>query len=231
MSKSNIAIDGAGYTLDGNGTGGIDLTNGIGQNPTRATISNVTIENLYILNGGVGTNGGGNDTFFNDYISNSLGGACIFLMGDCDYNNITFCTLNGSNGTAIEMVYGANYNGTITENNIMGGVMLWLSVGGNVDRNYWSDYLTRYPNATEIGSSGIGNTPYVYATGYQDSHPLMKPVAIPLTGSSLELPTSSSSSTSSNTLFIIIGSVVAVVIVAAVVFLMLLRIRKASVKN
>lgn len=27
--------------------------------------------------------------------------------------------------------------------------------------NYWSDYASRYPNATEIGSSGIGNTPYV----------------------------------------------------------------------
>ena len=26
--------------------------------------------------------------------------------------------------------------------------------------NYWSDYLARFPNASEIGSSGIGNTPY-----------------------------------------------------------------------
>jgi hypothetical protein len=26
--------------------------------------------------------------------------------------------------------------------------------------NYWSDYLTRFPNASEIGSSGIGDTPY-----------------------------------------------------------------------
>ena len=27
--------------------------------------------------------------------------------------------------------------------------------------NYWSDYQTKYPNATEIDNSGIGNTPYV----------------------------------------------------------------------
>jgi hypothetical protein len=27
--------------------------------------------------------------------------------------------------------------------------------------NYWSDYLTRYPNATEIGQTGVGNTAYV----------------------------------------------------------------------
>jgi hypothetical protein len=26
--------------------------------------------------------------------------------------------------------------------------------------NYWSDYLTRFPNASEIGDSGIGNVPY-----------------------------------------------------------------------
>ena len=27
--------------------------------------------------------------------------------------------------------------------------------------NYWSDYASRYPNATEIGSSGIGDTEYL----------------------------------------------------------------------
>ena len=27
--------------------------------------------------------------------------------------------------------------------------------------NYWSDYASRYPNATEIGHSGIGDTPYL----------------------------------------------------------------------
>ena len=158
----------------------------IPHDPTRSVISNVTIENLYIANGGIGTNGGGYDTFYNDYISNSLGGYCIFLMGDCDYNNITLCTIKGSNDTAaIGIVYGANYNGTITENNITGGIMIWLSEGGTVDRNYWSDYLAKYPNASEVDSSGIGNTPYVFSAAqngsetiyYQDNHPLMKPVS------------------------------------------------------
>jgi hypothetical protein len=27
--------------------------------------------------------------------------------------------------------------------------------------NYWSDYVNRYPNATEIDNSGIGDTAYV----------------------------------------------------------------------
>jgi hypothetical protein len=179
VQKSNIVIDGAGYALD---EGGIDLTNGngLGLNPTRPTISNVTIENLRIVNGGIGTSGGGNHTFYNDYISNYMGGACIMLIGT-SYNNITYCTLNGSNSTigAIGMVDGANYN-TITENNLAGGVEIWLGINETVDRNYWSDYLTKYPSATEGDSSGVGDTPYVFYTDqnvHQDNHPLMKPVS------------------------------------------------------
>jgi hypothetical protein len=170
VQKSNIVIDGAGYALE---NGGIDLTNGVGQNPTRPTISNVTVKNLYIVNGWVLANGGGNCTFYNDYISNNVRDACIMLIGST-YNNITHCTLKGTfNGTAaVGMVDGAAYN-TITENNLTGGVNIFLSVDETIDRNYWSDYLTKYPNATEIDNSGIGNIPYG-----QDNHPLMKPVSI-----------------------------------------------------
>ncbi len=39
--------------------------------------------------------------------------------------------------------------------------------------NYWSDYQTRYPNAAEIDSSGIWNTPYVIDANNQDNYPLM----------------------------------------------------------
>jgi nitrous oxidase accessory protein len=49
--------------------------------------------------------------------------------------------------------------------------------------NYWSDYQSRYPNATEIGNSDIGNTPYIIDANNTDHYPLMKPVAIP------EIPT------------------------------------------
>jgi parallel beta-helix repeat protein len=45
--------------------------------------------------------------------------------------------------------------------------------------NYWSDYLTKYPNATEIDNSEIGNTPYLIDANNVDNHPLMKPVEIP----------------------------------------------------
>jgi hypothetical protein len=54
--------------------------------------------------------------------------------------------------------------------------------------NYWSNYLTIYPNATELDSSGTGNTPYVLVdyegsssskldTLNTDYYPLLAPVS------------------------------------------------------
>jgi hypothetical protein len=42
--------------------------------------------------------------------------------------------------------------------------------------NYWSDYFDRYPDASEIGVTGIANLPYVINEKNVDNHPLMRPV-------------------------------------------------------
>ncbi len=39
--------------------------------------------------------------------------------------------------------------------------------------NFWSDYQSKYPNATEIGSSGIGSLPYVIDANNTDHYPLL----------------------------------------------------------
>ncbi len=39
--------------------------------------------------------------------------------------------------------------------------------------NFWGDYQSRYPNASEIGSTGVGNTPYFIATNNIDHYPLL----------------------------------------------------------
>ncbi|MCW4007592.1 MAG: PQQ-binding-like beta-propeller repeat protein [Candidatus Bathyarchaeota archaeon] len=54
--------------------------------------------------------------------------------------------------------------------------------GGNVwdngtAGNYWSDYTKRYPNASESGNSGIGDTPYYINENNIDRYPLMRPVS------------------------------------------------------
>jgi hypothetical protein len=42
--------------------------------------------------------------------------------------------------------------------------------------NYWSDYLTRYPNATE--TDGVWNTPYVIDANNTDYYPLTVQYAV-----------------------------------------------------
>ena len=61
--------------------------------------------------------------------------------------------------------------------------------------NYWSDYASNYPNATEVDNSGIGNTPYVVSTSpaVVDRCPLLSPVDIPQASFELPLPSSSAS--------------------------------------
>ena len=181
VQRSDIVIDGAGFAINVDGSHGVDLTHWVwvGQNPSNL-LHNVTIQNLFMANGSVIANGGGNHTFYNNYIWR------IYLYG-CVYNKITHCTLDG-----INLDYGSS-NNIVTENNLR-DVVEYLVSNNTVDRNYWSGYLTKYPNATEIGNTGIGNQPYVYwivdisstmSLIYQDEHPLMEPVAIPLTDSSL----------------------------------------------
>ena len=48
--------------------------------------------------------------------------------------------------------------------------------------NYWSNYASKYPNATEIGTSGIADTPYVInvAPDLSDRYPLVKEVPFPV---------------------------------------------------
>jgi len=44
--------------------------------------------------------------------------------------------------------------------------------------NYWSDYLTMYPDASEVGNTGIGDAPYVIDAYNVDNYPLMYPYDI-----------------------------------------------------
>jgi hypothetical protein len=172
VQKSNIVIDGAGYTVQGNEAGrGLDLSNSVGEDPSRSIINNVTVKNLRIVNFsfGIATNGGGNNTFYNVYIAN-CSGACINLMA-CSYNNITFCTIESN---SLSMNYNANYN-TITECNFLNAyVIVWLSGYETIDMNYWSDYT-----GTDSDGDGIGDSPYGHPSAILDNHPLMKPVTIP----------------------------------------------------
>jgi len=193
--RSNIIIDGAGFTLRGNNLTGIDMSNRECEKPSEREIWNVTIKNLRVTNFHIGVRCefGGNHTFYGNYISNdfvtqnetgnfSVESLGIALWGSSG-NNITHCTIGGS--PAIYMHFACSGN-IVIENNIIFGAHLALSGDETFDRNYWCDYLAKFPNASEVDSSGVWNIPYAFVDSigfedriFQDNHPLVSPLTIP----------------------------------------------------
>ncbi len=182
IQKSHIVLDGAGYAVLGDGDGrGIDLSNGRGQDSSRPEVDNVTVKNLKIVDFyyGVDNANTNNNTFIGNYVENCLNS--FWIVGSKN-NLITFNTLKNAS-------IAINYAGTSTlsKNNFIDSmVFVFLSFPPIVEGNYWSDYTARYPNASEIGNTGVGDTPYVFWTQqngnetvtYQDNHPSIRPINI-----------------------------------------------------
>lgn len=186
---SNIVIDGAGYAINGAGEGGgIDLNNYHGIDSSRAQITNVTVKNLKIINFGHAVEfiPSANNTFIGNYVADCNGGFNIWHSANHTlmHNTIKDCV------TAISISFGGNGN-LITENNIINSSIFVMRQcpDNTVDRNYWSDYSTRYPNASEIGNTGIWDTPYEGHEAFTDNHPLVEEFTvetpIPLTNTGI----------------------------------------------
>jgi nitrous oxidase accessory protein NosD len=158
----------------------------------------------------------------------------IKLSGS-DYNNVTHCTakinisyesennvISKNNITELSV---SSHSNAIYQNNMLLDNPPYLSSiypsyntswnDGSVG-NYWSDYLTKYPNASEIGDTGVGDTPYVVDEDNADYHPLMYPYDIE--NDQIALPARGSSNVESELImvaFIAGGSAVAVSVLAA----------------
>jgi len=106
--------------------------------------------------------------------------------------------LTENNGWGIRLEGSQNnnviYHNSFVDNKVEEGLQVsipgeWTmdgmkSGGGNVwDNgtvgNYWSDYLVRYPNATEIDGSGVGDTPFYINENNIDRYPVMEAAIIP----------------------------------------------------
>jgi parallel beta-helix repeat protein len=132
---------------------------------------------------------GNNNRISQNQIANNYGGIMIsFSLG-------TVITENSiaNNSTAVNVdssVFEIYHNNFINSANTTivlttsdaihfgGGTMPTWDNGE--EGNYWSDYTTRYPNATEIDHTGIGNIPYVVRTNPNvvDRYPLLAPANI-----------------------------------------------------
>jgi parallel beta-helix repeat protein len=100
--------------------------------------------------------------------------------------------------------------------------------------NYWANYLTKYPNASEIDNSGIGDTPYQVEQdrifgdgGVVDYYPLMHPI-IPILLSHTSTPSSTSSNQILSQESILAFTAFAIIAVAVVTSLLIYKRRKSQ---
>jgi parallel beta-helix repeat protein len=107
------------------------------------------------------------NTSFNQIVGNNITGDWAF-SGGLYSSGIYF--VEASNNT----VYHNNFANSTFEAMGSGSVNVWDN-GYPSGGNYWSEYQTRYPNARQIGSSGVGDTPYVIDANNTDHYPLMEP--------------------------------------------------------
>ncbi len=187
IESSNIVIDCSGHVINGSASSSRNPKLGFANNGLRLQgVSNVTVKNLTVTG------------FMDRQIRiNSCNDCCfIGLNGEFDSynsNSITFtdCNIGGKLWSSTKIIVTKcnvsyinleNSNATIFENNFLhqncveiyppDKAVTWDN--GSIG-NYWSDYLEKYPNASEIGATGVGDTPYVIDANNVDYYPLMVP--------------------------------------------------------
>jgi len=181
VERSNIVIDGAGYTVQGTGSGyGIYLSGR----------SDVTIESMEINTFSYGIwlfSSDYNSISGNNITANNENG--ILLSYGSNYNSISGNNItNNSHGIGVDFAdYNRFYHNNFIDNmqqiydyelNYCPSFNAWDD-GYPSGGNYWSDYggvdLYSGPSQDLPGSDGIGDTPYVIASHNQDNYPLMNP--------------------------------------------------------
>jgi nitrous oxidase accessory protein NosD len=141
---------------------------------------NITGNNLSQNTIGIGLSTTYSVIFRNNITENSNSG--IYLTGS---NNAISANYIADNKYGIYSLpsFGLSNNNAIFHNDFINNqqnaystspynIQTW-DEGYPLGGNYWSDYSTVYPNATEIGNSGIMNLPYTICANNTDKYPLM----------------------------------------------------------
>ena len=129
----------------------------------------------------------GNLVTGNNLVNNSEG---ITLQRNTSNNTFAGNNIKGCSTYAVSPVEASNntfYGNNFIDNKIDvldGNTYKLLSKGISINYwdngtigNYWSDYQTKYPEASQIDNSGIENTPYELYSSNIDHYPLANPTA------------------------------------------------------
>lgn len=203
IERSNIIVDGNGFLLEsmieGVGVGGIGFWL---LNVTNVTIKNTNINNFYE---GIFLDSACNSTLYANNITSNNHGIWLYKARNniiCGNNisnsgeygltvyylsqdNLVFANnINVKNRYAISLLLFEEQNSNIFYANNLGEVsdLFSTQVVNHWDNssmgNYWNDYSSKYPNATEIDNTGIGDIPYVINAKNIDNYPLTNPINI-----------------------------------------------------
>ena len=158
-----------------------NITNNAGSAITVIGYSdNITGNNLSQNMIGIGLSATYSVIFRNNMTENSEEG--IYLTGSNNVISANYIAIN-KYGVYSLPSFGLSSNNAIFHNDFVNNqqnayslspydIQIW-DEGYPLGGNYWSDYSTVYPNATEIGNSGIMNLPYLICANNTDEYPLM----------------------------------------------------------
>jgi hypothetical protein len=148
--------------------------------------NSIVVGNSITNNYGPGlTTDGLNNTFYVNYVANNWIGIQVATYSELHSANFTVYDndfVNNNVQAQVNVVNQKNYWYYGEQ-----GVPWSDNWNYSKEGNYWSDYLSRYPNATEVDASGIGNIPYIVGGGEQDNCPLVNPFDI--SSINIQLPT------------------------------------------
>jgi hypothetical protein len=255
IPASNIVFDGGGHTIN---VASYYQSDGMCLGVECPENTNVTIKNITII---------ASLRSIRSYVSSDclitgITSLCsIDLHGD--NNIITNCTcpisIFSGSGNVIsknnisDIYLGINGGNKVYLNNIFARNLVFGSADNLLDNgsagNYWADYATRYPNASEIDHTGIGDTPYIINCtdiwnnkplgNNTDNYPLLYPydlgndcINLPATPTPAPTPTATEEvSDSSLTTYVPIIVVSTVVTIAIVGFCLIYYQRKKKTAN
>jgi parallel beta-helix repeat protein len=161
--------------------------NGVGIQLSDAVENTVTFNTITENNGwGMELNGSqkNNVIHHNNFINNNVTeGLQVRIAGVWSFPELNTPPMNSFNQAPTEP-----FNPPEPEppKFVAGAANVWDDGG---EGNYWSDYTSRYLDASEVGNTGVGDTPYFINENNIDRYPLMAPCEI----STADLPSTSPS--------------------------------------
>jgi parallel beta-helix repeat protein len=210
-----IADDSTNVTISGNTVTG----NGVNENGARELRGGLNLRwfgPFYVHGNTIADNQGwgiqlgescNNATIYDNSIERNRIGVNLFnfvFEGDAPVGlgNIVYQNnlVDNSQQAFVEKTYG--YYGNTEPYTLVNGTDIVSWDNGTVG-NYWSDFTTKYPNASEVGTTGLWNMSYVIDENNTDHYPLMQPVEI-------------SPASPLTTVVVVVAVVILVVVVAGV---------------